>query len=126
MGESMTREREELSELLEQLLAEEAPTLKYRADMLHAEVSKAMLRAYTVGREQADIGWDALRSQWRIEFDRELGQEGGHIMNVVDSVRELVREEREKVLADFRTVRPNSHTVAAAIRARGVAKTEEK
>jgi len=25
----------------------------------------------------------------------------------VDGVRELVREEREKVLADFRTVRPN-------------------
>ena len=61
-----------------------------------------------LGREDSDsVYWPALREQWRIEFGKELGQQGGHIMNIVDSVRELVREEREKVLADFRTVRPN-------------------
>jgi len=75
----------------------------------HWEIWQAGMEAgERLGREDSDnISWDALREQWRIEFGRELGQQRGHIMNIVDGVRELVREEREKVLADFRTVRPN-------------------
>ena len=69
---------------------------------------KLLAAGERLGREDSDsVYWPALCEQWRIEFGKELGREGGHIMNIVDSVRELVREEREKVLADFRTVRPN-------------------
>src|SRR5437588_9602166 len=50
-----------------------------------------------LGRENSDsVYWPAMCEQWKIEFGRELGQQGGHIMNIVDSVRELVREEREE------------------------------
>ena len=77
-------------------------------DALAAYGEEQFVAGERLGREDADsVYWPALCEQWKIEFGKELRQEGGHIMNIVDSVRELVREEREKVLADFRTVRPN-------------------
>ena len=51
-----------------------------------------------LGREDADsVYWPALCEQWRIEFGKELRQEGGHIMNIIDGVRELLRAERERI-----------------------------
>ena len=79
--------------------------IRAKAEKLAREAHAAGER---LGREDSDsVYWPALREQWRIEFGRELQQQGGRIMNVIDGVRELVREEREKVIADFRTVRPN-------------------
>ena len=99
----MTREREELRKLAVHASGEFACF----TNVLVA-VEKAFELGERLGRENSDsVYWPALCEQWRIEFGKELGREGGHIMNIVDSVRELVREEREKVLADFRTVRPN-------------------
>ena len=97
MGESMTRERE-----IEQ-------AKKWRQTNWHDSVPPLLdeaLAAYgqekfeageRLGREDSDsVYWPALREQWHIEFGRELGQEGGHIMNIVDGVRELLRAEREE------------------------------
>jgi len=92
-----------------------------------------------LGRENSDsVYWPALCEQWKIEFGRELGQQGGHIMNIVDSVRELVREEREECakLAEtrFEVIGPGQYRqgsidtiaeICEAIRARGVAREEQ-
>ena len=67
------------------------------AESVEALCREAFQAGERLGREDSDsVYWPALREQWRIEFGRELKQEGGHIMNIVDSVRELVREERER------------------------------
>ena len=81
----------------------------------------------SLGREDSDsVYWPAQREQWKIEFGRELGQQGGHIMNIVDSVRELVREEREECarLAEACDGQ-DCEQIARAIRARGVASLEK-
>src|SRR5205807_10021284 len=121
-GGAMTRERErELKQLARLFLKQWSENYAKHGDLAKLDwsggMAENMLAKFALeihptekrlGREDADsVYWPALREQWRIEFGRELKQEGGHIMNIVDSVRELVREEREKVLADFRTVRPN-------------------
>jgi len=78
-----------------------------------------------LGREDSDnVYWPALCEQWRIEFGKELGQEGGHIMCVVDGVKELIRQEREQCLS-LAVCALDADTVAEAIRARGVAQLEK-
>src|SRR5437660_12533080 len=118
----MTREREELRKLAVHASGEFACF----TNVLVA-VEKAFELGERLGRENSDsVYWPALCEQWRIEFGRELGQQGGHIMNIVDSVRELVREEREECarLAEACDGQ-DCEQIARAIRARGVAQSEE-
>ena len=125
MGESMTRER-----LIEQ-------AKKWRQTNWYNSVPVQLdeaLAAYgeeqfeagvRLGREDSDnVYWPALCEQWRIEFGKELGQEGGHIMCVVDGVKELIRQEREQCLS-LAVCALDADTVAEAIRARGVAQLEK-
>src|SRR5438105_2809087 len=101
------------------------------AESVEALCREAFQAGERLGREDSDsVYWPALREQWRIEFGRELKQEGGHIMNIVDSVRELVREEREECAEIVNNlvmehVGPQSlicYKINQAIRARGVAR----
>src|SRR5437763_4536399 len=88
----MTREREELRKLAVHASGEFACF----TNVLVA-VEKAFELGERLGRENSDsVYWPALCEQWKIEFGKELGQQGGHIMNIVDGVRELLRAEREE------------------------------
>src|SRR5437868_7075407 len=98
----MTREREEPDMTpFERIWAELS---QYDRDELwpHIDAAKKVCNlaheaGERLGREDSDsVYWPALCEQWRIEFGRELGQQGGHIMNIVDGVRELLSEEREE------------------------------
>ena len=100
--------------------------LTFRENVCNA-IEAACRLGERLGREDSDnVYWPALCEQWRIEFGRELGQEGGHIMNIVDGVRELLREEREQCarLAEACDGQ-DCEQIARAIRARGVAKLEK-
>ena len=101
MGESMSRERELDTNPFERIWAELS---QYDRDELwpHIDAAKkvctlAHAAGEHFGREDSDsVYWPALCEQWRIEFGKEFGREGGHIMNIVDGVRELLRAEREE------------------------------
>src|SRR5207302_954858 len=87
----MTREREELRKLAVHASGEFACFMN-----VLVAVEKAFELGERLGRENSDsVYWPALCEQWRIEFGKELGREGGHIMCVIDGARELVRAERE-------------------------------
>ena len=124
----MTRER--VREELRKLAVHASSEFACFTNVLVA-VEKAFELGERLGRENSDsVYWPALCEQWRIEFGKELGREGGHIMNIVDSVRELVREEREECARlvehsfDTTDYRFMMARLAEAIRARGVAQEE--
>ena len=139
----MTRERE-LAKIEEDAgyitsFAWPGKQLTFRENVCNA-IEAACRLGERLGREDSDsVYWPALCEQWRIEFGRELGQQGGHIMNIVDGVRELLSEEREecaKAIVAVRTKNQNdvSGRIAepileeceAAIRARGVGEPQEQ